>query len=46
MIAVLRHLGALDDGLAAELAGFAEAPLVNRAGRDIGVVRAVAGWPA
>ena len=46
LIAVLRHLGALDDGLAAELAGFAEAPLINRAGRHIGVVRTAAGWPA
>ena len=46
LIAVLRHLGALDDDLAAELAGFAEAPLVNRAGRHIGVVRTVPGWPA
>ena len=46
VIAVLRHLGALGDDLAAELAGFAEAPLINRAGRHIGVVRTVAGWPA
>ncbi len=44
--AVLRRLGALDDGLAARLADFVVAPVVNRAGLRVGEVRPAAGWPA
>jgi L-asparaginase II len=43
--AVLRHLGALDDELAERLADFVTAPVINRAGRRVGEVRAAGGWP-
>ena len=43
--AVLRSIGALDEGLAQRLADFLVAPLHNRAGERIGEVRPAAGWP-
>ncbi|MEE8532706.1 MAG: asparaginase [Alphaproteobacteria bacterium] len=43
--AVLRHLGAIDDALAARLADFIVKPLINCADRRVGEVRAAASWP-
>ena len=43
--AVLRRLGAIDDGLAERLAGFLAAPVVNHAGAKVAEVRPAAGWP-
>jgi L-asparaginase II len=44
--AVLRHLGALDDGDIEALAGFARPRVTNWRGAEVGVVRPASGWPA
>ncbi len=44
-LAVLARIGALDDALAAKLADHVVAPIVNRAGRRTGEVRAARDWP-
>ena len=41
-IAALRALGAIDDGAMAQLARFARPVVYNRAGREVGEIRAVA----
>jgi len=43
--ALLRYLGALDDAAWAELAPLAAPRIINRAGRETGVIRAAADWP-
>ncbi len=40
MTALLRHLGAIDDHAEAELADYLERPLINWAGKRVGVIRA------
>ncbi len=45
MLALLRHLGALDEAQAARLAHYVEAPVLSRAGARVGAVR-VPGGPA
>ncbi|MEE2980574.1 MAG: asparaginase [Pseudomonadota bacterium] len=42
---ILKHLGAIDDAVAARLADFMVAPLKNIVGRRIGDVRPAATWP-
>lgn len=42
---ILKHLGAIDDAMAARLADFMVAPLKNIVGRRIGDVRPAATWP-
>ena len=44
--AVLRHVGALDDGDLEALAGFARPRLTNWRGVEVGAVRPASGWPA
>ena len=44
-LGVLRRIGALDEALAAALADFIVKPIVNRAGRRTGEVRAARDWP-
>ena len=43
MTALLRHLGALDDGAEAEMADYLERPLINWSGKRVGVIRATLG---
>jgi L-asparaginase II len=43
--AILRYLEVLDDADWAELAPFVAPQVFDRAGREVGVVRPVAGWP-
>ena len=45
-IALLDHLGTLDEGARAALAGHARPVLRNYAGIEVGRVAPVAGWPA
>jgi L-asparaginase II len=42
---ILKHLGAIDDAIAARLADFMVAPLTNVVGRRIGEIRPAATWP-
>ncbi len=43
MTALLRHLGALDDGAEKELTDYLERPLINWSGKTVGVIRAALG---
>ncbi len=45
LAAILRYLEVLDDADWEALAEFAAPHILNRAGRDVGEIRTVAGWP-
>jgi L-asparaginase II len=45
LAAILRYLEVLDDADWEALAEFAAPRILNRAGRDVGEVRTMAGWP-
>jgi L-asparaginase II len=45
LAAILRYLEVLDDADWEALAEFAAPRILNRAGRDVGEVRTIAGWP-
>ncbi len=45
LAAILRYLEVLDDADWEALAAFAAPRILNRAGRDVGEIRTVAGWP-
>ncbi|MFO0989674.1 MAG: asparaginase [Alphaproteobacteria bacterium] len=45
LAAILRYLEVLDDADWEALAEFASPRILNRAGRDVGEIRTVAGWP-
>jgi L-asparaginase II len=45
LAAILRYLEVLDDADWEALAEFAAPRILNRAGRDVGEIRTVAGWP-
>ena len=46
MAALLHHYGAIDEAGWTQLAGQAQPVLLNRAGIEVGAIRASAGWPA
>ena len=45
LLALLEHLGALDEPARAALAGLASPPLMNHAGLQVGHIAMAPGWP-